>query len=341
MRASRLLSILLLVQARGRLTAQQLADELGVSVRTVYRDVESLSSAGVPLYGEAGHAGGYRLVDGYRTRLTGLTPGEAEVLFLAGLPGPAADLGLGTALATAQLKLMAALPQELRERAGALRQRFHLDTSGWYAEAETIPHLAAVVDAVWHQRRIRIRYRRWAAPQEVTHTLEPYGMVFKAGHWYVVASGSESIRTYRVSQILRLRILETVFERPDGFDLAEHWTSYLDQFDARRHRREAIMRVSPDLLRRLPDLLEPAVARAAQSTAGPPDTDGRIEVTIPIESVDHAAEVLLRLGAEAEILTPADLRQRITEIVTALAATYSMPPRPAGNTAIRAAPAHA
>lgn len=328
MRASRLVSILLLLQARGRLTAQQIADELGVSVRTVYRDVESLSAAGVPLYGAAGHDGGYRLVDGYRTRLTGLTPEEADVLFLAGLPGPAADLGLGTVLATTQLKLMAALPDALRERAAVLQQRFHLDTSNWYARDEPTAHLAAVADAVWNQRRIRIRYRRWATPQEVTRTLEPHGMVVKAGRWYVVAGQPGSVRTYRVSQILRLQTLDSVFERPDGFDLAEHWASYLKEFNERRHRGDALVRLSPDLLRRLPDLLEPAAAQAAQASAGPPDSNGRIEVTIPIESLEHATGVLLRLGAQAEILAPPELRHRITETVTALATTYAALPQP-------------
>lgn len=140
-----------------------------------------------------------------RGRLTGLTSDEAEALFLAGLPGPAADLGLGAVLATAQLKLMAALPSELRDRAGAIQQRFHLDTTGWYSNATPTPHLAATVDAVWNQRRIRMRYRRWVAPQEVTRTLEPYGVVFKAGQWYPVAGEPGSVRTYRVSQIPRLR----------------------------------------------------------------------------------------------------------------------------------------
>jgi predicted DNA-binding transcriptional regulator YafY len=328
MRSSRLLSVLLLIQARGRLTAQQLAAELGVSVRTVYRDVQSLSAAGIPLYGEAGHDGGYRLVDGYHTRLTGLTSGEAEALFLAGVPGLAADLGLGAALATTELKLMAALPEELRERAGALRQRFHLDTSGWYATAEATPHLAAVVEAVWNLRRLRIRYRRWAAPREVTRTIEPYGLVCKAGRWYLVAGQAHSIRTYRVSQILRLAVTEGAFTRPDGFDLAEHWSSYLKEFDARRHRDEATVRMSADLLRRLPDLLEPAVAWTARTTAGPPEPDGRVEVTIPIESTDHATAVLLSLGAEAEILAPPELRRRVAETAAAMAATYAMGSRP-------------
>ena len=324
MRASRLLSILLLLQARGRLTAQQLADELEVSVRTVYRDMESLAAAGVPLYGEAGHDGGYRLVDGYRTRLTGLTAGEAEALFLAGLPGPAADLGLGTVLATAQLKLMAALPDELRDRANVLQQRFHLDPAGWYSAPDPTPHLAAVVDAVWHQRRIRVRYHRWTAPQDVIRTLEPYGVVFKAGRWYLVARGTDRIRTYRVSQIRRVWTLDMRFDRPDGFDLAGHWRAYLDDFDVRRQRGVAVVRLSADLLAHLPDLVEPAVARAARESAEPTDRDGWLRVVIPIESVEHATGMLLRLGANAEVLAPTELRERIAETVTAMAATYAV-----------------
>jgi predicted DNA-binding transcriptional regulator YafY len=326
MRASRLLSVLLLLQTRGRMTAQQLADELEVSVRTVYRDVESLAAAGVPLYGDAGHDGGYRLVDGYRTRLTGLTRDEAEALFLAGLPGPAADLGLGAVLATAQLKLTAALPDDLRDRTSVLRQRFHLDTSAWYAETDPVPHLAAVTDAVWRQRRIRIRYRRWKAPQEVTRTLEPYGLVLKAGRWYLVAGRPERVRTFRVSQILRIRVLEDRFDRPHGFDLAAHWRSYLEEFDARRHQGEAVVRLSPRVLQQLPDLMEPAVAHAARRSAGPPDPDGQVRVVVPIESVPHAAGMLLRLGAEAEVLEPAELRALMAETVAALAETYRHPP---------------
>ncbi|MDQ0990797.1 YafY family protein [Streptomyces sp. V3I7] len=331
MRASRLLSALLLLQTRGRMTARQLADELEVSVRTVYRDMESLAAAGVPVYGDPGHEGGYQLVDGYRTRLTGLTPDEAEALFLAGLPGAAADLGLGAVLATAQLKLTAALPAELRERSGELRQRFHLDTSGWYAEPDATPHLAAVTDAVWRQRRIRIRYRRWRAPQEVSRTLAPYGLVLKSGRWYLVAArpggpddpkDAQACRTYRVSQILRIQVLDDAFTRPDGFDLAAHWRDYLADFDARRHRGEATVRLSPRILSRLPDLLEPALARAARDSAGSPDAEGRVEVVIPVESVDHTAAQLLRLGADAEVLAPAELRAHMAETATSLAALY-------------------
>ncbi|WP_416981862.1 helix-turn-helix transcriptional regulator [Streptomyces sp. T028] len=327
MRASRLLSVLLLLQTRGRMTARQLADELEVSVRTVYRDVESLAAAGVPVYGDPGHDGGYRLVDGFRTRLTGLTRDEAEALFLSGLPGPAADLGLGTVLATAQLKLRAALPDELRDRSGEIRQRFHLDTAGWYAEADATPQLAAVTDAVWRQRRVRVRYRRWKAPQEVTRTLEPYGLVLKSGRWYLVAGRPDAVRTYRVSHILRARVLEEDrFDRPDGFDLAAHWRSYLREFDARRHQGQAVVRLSPRLLERLPDLVEPAVARAARDSAGPPGPDGRVRVVVPVETAGHAVGMLLRLGAGAEVVAPDELRELMARTVAALADTYLRPP---------------
>jgi predicted DNA-binding transcriptional regulator YafY len=322
MRASRLLSLLLLLQTRGRMTAQQLSAELEVSVRTIYRDVESLNAAGVPLYGDAGPAGGYQLLEGYRTRLTGLTGKEAESLFLAGLPGPAADLGLGSAVAAAQLKLMAALPTELRDRAGRISARFHLDAPSWYHEADETPHLAGAADAVWNDRLVQVRYRRWVAPQEVTRTLEPYGLVLKAGRWYLVARGANRVATYRVSQILDLRQLDQQFSRPEAFDLAGYWRSYLDDFDERRHRGEAVVRLSPQGVRCLPDTMGAAVARAVAISAGPPDAQGWVQVAIPIESIDHAIGQLLRLGTDVEVLGPSELRARISETVDTLSRVY-------------------
>ncbi|QUQ62833.1 helix-turn-helix transcriptional regulator [Kutzneria sp. CA-103260] len=322
MRASRLVSALLLLQSRGRMTARQLAEELDVSVRTVYRDMESLGAAGIPLYSEAGHDGGYQLLAGYRTKLTGLTEPEAEALFLAGLPGPAADLGLGPVLATAQLKLMAALPEELRDRAGRIQQRFHLDTSSWYADQEPVPQLAGVVHAAWNQVRVELTYLRWAEPCEVTRTLDPYGVVLKAGRWYLVARGSESVRTYRISQIRRLRMLAERFERPADFDLGQHWDSYLQEFDTRRHVGEATVRMSPSLFDRLPHLLEPALVRAARLSARR-EPDGWIRSVIPIETMDHTVGLLLRLGAEAEVLDPEPLRRRMADTAAELARVYA------------------
>jgi predicted DNA-binding transcriptional regulator YafY len=320
MRASRLLSILLLLQTRGRMTAQQLADELEVSVRTIYRDVESLHSAGVPLYGDAGWSGGYQLLDGYRTQLTGLTTDEAESLFLAGLPGPAAELGLGAVVTAAQLKLMAALPAELRDRAGRIRERFHLDVPGWYRQPDDVPHLLAVANAVWGQHRIRIRYRRWEAPREVVRTLEPLGLVLKGARWYLVAGPKP--RAYRVSEILELHPLDEPFERPEGFHLADYWQSYLDDFEARRLQGEATVRLSKRGMERLHDLFGHAVATQARANASEVDDRGWVTTTIPIESIEHTHGEMLRLGAEVIVESPDELRKLIRETVETLHERY-------------------
>ncbi|MGW6496229.1 helix-turn-helix transcriptional regulator [Nonomuraea angiospora] len=322
MRASRLVSILLLLQTRGRMTAQDLAERLEVSVRTIYRDVESLHAAGIPLYGDAGPKGGYQLLDGYRTRLTGLTADEAESLFLAGLPGPAAELGLGAVVTAAQLKLMAALPVELRDRAGRIQERFHLDAPTWYRDQEPVTYLPAVADAVWNERRIQVRYRRWKAPQEVERRLDPYGLVVKAGRWYLVARAGEDVRTYRVSQILDLHPLPEGFARPDGFDLAAYWQGYLAEFEARLRRGEAVLRLSPRGVERVPDLMTPGVVAAARESAQPPDEEGWTRVTVPIESIEHALAEFLRLGTDAEVLAPAELRDRMAATAAELAARY-------------------
>ena len=181
MRASRLVSLLLLLQTRGRATAADLAAELEVSVRTVHRDVEALAESGVPIYAERGPHGGIRLVDGYRTRLTGLTGDEAEALFLSGLPGPAAELGLGTVVAAARLKVLAALPGELRGRATRLVERFHLDAAGWFQAGEPVPALAGLAEAVWEGRVVEAEYNR--GETTVPRRLEPIGLVLKAGVW--------------------------------------------------------------------------------------------------------------------------------------------------------------
>ncbi len=322
MRASRLVSLLLLLQARGRMTAQELADELEVSLRTIYRDVESLSAAGVPIYADRGPAGGYQLLEGYRTRLTGLTVEEAESLFLTGMPGPAAELGLGAVLAAAELKLMAALPKSLAERAGRIRERFHLDVPGWFHGGDPVPYLSAVADAVWNQRRLHIHYRRWGTPPEVTRTVEPLGLVLKAGNWYLIARAGGGDRTYRVDRILKLEPLDELFDRPADFDLGMFWKNYLDRFHENMFAGEAVVRFSPAGMRALAHLMTPAVIRAARKNAGDPDEAGWVRTVIPIESVKHAHVEIMKFGADAEVLAPEELRERIAASARAVLDIY-------------------
>jgi predicted DNA-binding transcriptional regulator YafY len=313
MRASRLVSIILLLQARGKLTAAQLAGELEVSVRTVYRDVESLHAAGIPLYGDAGHQGGYQLLDGYRTRLTGLSPDEAKALSLSGLPGPAAELGLGSVLAVAQLKVRAALPPELAEQVGATAQRFHLDAAGWYAQTEDTPFLPAVADAVWRGEVLQVRYRRWKAPTDVDRRLEPYGLVLKAGRWYLVAGPGP--RSYRVDQILDLAVLNESVAIPDGFSLAGYWQKYTAEFLAGLHRADAVVRLSPAAAARLT-----GSAAAALTATGVQEPGGWTRAVLPIESVQLATTQFLT--PDIQVLEPAELREQVASTARAIAALY-------------------
>ena len=321
MRASRLVSLLLLLQNRGRMTAQELADELEVSVRTIYRDADALNAAGIPLYGDAGHAGGYQLLGGYRTRLTGLTAAEAETLFLSGLPGPAAELGLGTVLAAATLKLRAALPASLRESADRLSERFYLDAPGWYREAEQVPYLPLMASAVWEHQVIQVRYRRWKEPSEVSRRLEPHGLVLKAGVWYTVARCEGSLRTYRVDQIVDATPADCVFDPQPGFDLEAYWRSYLADFNRRLHAGDAVIRLSPDGVRRMPGLLGAAVVAAVRAN-GVADPDGWIRAQVPIESAQATLADFFRLGPDLEIVEPAELRAQAIATIGAMAAVY-------------------
>jgi predicted DNA-binding transcriptional regulator YafY len=321
MRASRLLSLLLLLQTRGRMTAQQLADELEVSVRTIYRDVDALGAAGVPLYGDAGHAGGYQLLGGYRTRLTGLTSAEAETLFLSGLPGPAAELGLGTVLAAATLKLRAALPASLRENADRISERFYLDAPGWYRRPEEVPLLPLVASAVWDRQVIHVTYSRWKEPTEVSRRLEPHGLVLKAGTWYVVARCDGAMRTYRVDQILAATLGDGGFTAESGFDLDAYWQSYLAEFHRQLYTGYAVIRLSPDGVQRMHRLLGVAAAEAV-GTDGIADPDGWVRARVPIESPGQALADFLRLGADIEIVEPADLREQAARTARAMIALY-------------------
>ena len=320
MLASRLLSLLMLLQSRGRMSAPALARQLEVSVRTVYRDIDSLSAAGVPVYGDAGRNGGYQLRDGWRTQLTGLTPGEARALFLAGLPGPAKALGLGEAAASAHLKLMAALPADWQADATRIGSRFHLDPLDWFRNAAPADHLRTVAQAVWSEQRLRMRYESWTEVAE--REIEPLGLVLKAGAWYVVGRRGRALRTYRLSNMHDVQLLEQRFKRPREFDLAAFWEDATKAFEEGVYRDFASLRVSPTGLKRLKGF-SPLVAQAVQRTAGAPDADGWTTATVPIESIDHAAREMLRLGPEAEVQQPLELRSRMADAARAMLALYA------------------
>jgi predicted DNA-binding transcriptional regulator YafY len=308
MRASRLLSILLMLQTRGRLTAESLAGTFEVSVRTVYRDIEQLSAAGVPVYADRGPGGGFQLLDGFRTKLTGLTENEAETLFIAGLPGPATQLGLADQLLSAQLKLTAALPEKSRVGAQKIAQRFHLDPVDWFRSPQSAAFLPAIAKAVWGESCIEIRYRR--QDSITSRRLKPLGLVLKAGTWYLVADSGGQVRTYRISNIVELTATDERFTRPRDFDLVRYWTVSSRAYEVGLYRDKAVLRVSPRGRERL-YWLGSAVVEAARDTVSPPDSKGWVTVEVPIESIEQAAIYFLQLGTEAEVLKPRELRRRL------------------------------
>jgi predicted DNA-binding transcriptional regulator YafY len=319
MRASRLVNLLLLLQSRGGLTATELARELEVSVRTIHRDVEELSAAGVPIFAERGPHGGIRLVDGYRTRLTGMTADEAEALFLSGLSGPAAQLGLGTVVAAAQLKVMAALPPELRSRASRLVQRFHLDAAGWYQTDEAVPHLSMLSTAVWAGRCVAIGYDRDGSVSE--RTLGPLGLVLKGGIWYVVASVGDQIRTYRASRIVEVQLLDEPVHRPDDFDLEAYWTESSAAFERGTPSVVVDVRVREDQLYRIDYVFGSHRIRSSERVAevGHP---GTVRLRIRIGYPDEAAGLLLAVGPNMEVIGPPEIREKVVMLATRIAERY-------------------
>ncbi|WDZ85532.1 helix-turn-helix transcriptional regulator [Micromonospora cathayae] len=321
MRASRLISLLLLLQSRETMTAAELARELEVSERTVYRDVLALSAAGVPVYADRGRTGGYRLLGGYRTRLTGLTRQEAEALFLAGLRGPAGDMGLADAVAAAELKVLAALPAPLRDASARTGQRFHLDVPGWFRESDPPPWLTELAGAVWQDRMVELRYRR--GDREVTRTVQPYGLVLKSGTWYLVGQVDGGHRTYRVDRVVQVTVGEDTFDRDDGFDLGGYWREQAEGFLRQMLAERVTVRLTPAGLRALRHLAHAPFAYAeAVAGAGEPDGQGRVVTRLPVESVEVAYGLLLALGPEVEALDPPELRAMLAAAADRLHATY-------------------
>ncbi|MDH6140725.1 MULTISPECIES: helix-turn-helix transcriptional regulator [Kitasatospora] len=328
MRAARLIRMTLLVQSSPGLTAAALARELGVSARAVKRDAQALQEAGVPIRAERGRAGGYHLAPGYRTRLTTLRPTEAETLYLSGLPTALRDLGLSDAAEVARLKLSATLLPSLRAAAESSTRRFHLDAPAWFREPSAPELLPVLARAVWSDRTVELAYARpardGAPPRVVTRPVEPYGLVLKAGVWYVVCRVPDGAwRTYRVDRVTALSPAPgEPFARDPSFDLAAHWQAQAGSFARALLRTTVTLRLTEQGLRRLPAAVDPAGVTGASASATAPDADGRITLNVPVESEEVAFAQLVGLGAEVEVLAPAGLRARFREHAQALAELY-------------------
>jgi len=318
------------LQQRGGATATALAEELEVSVRTVYRDVAALQAAGVPLWTEPGPGGGVRLIEGWRTRLDGLSGDEASSLFLAGA-GPAADeLGLGTILVSAQTKLLATLPPALRSHAGRIRERFLLDAPTWFHHPEPLLALPVVASAVWGEQRLWLTYRRGS--ERLERHVEPLGLVLKAGTWYLVASRRGRVRTYRVGRIERAVPSGERFERPAGFDLAAWWSAATAAFNRDILHARIELRLSPPAQSMLPHVVDTAAALAALEAATPADPPAgwrRLELAVESEAV--ALDQLLALGPGVEVLAPHSLRHALAAAGLTIA-HLNAPPRQAEAT---------
>ncbi|MDR0358817.1 MAG: WYL domain-containing protein [bacterium] len=313
MRADRLVSIMLLLQANGRMTAGGLAERLEVSRRTIHRDLEALGMAGVPVVVDRGAAGGASLVDGYRTDLTGFSEPELRALLAFGAGDLAADLGMQPVLDSASRKLAAAAGDG---RTRSLQQRVLIDGDSW-GRVRTVPeHLARVQNALWSERRLRLRYRR-GEERVVERVVEPYGLVSKRGTWYLLAGVEGTRRVYRVSRIEDAEILPDAFERPPDFDLAQAWGEAVAGFRAADPVR-VVVRPRPDRT--------PQLARVYGDSVVEEREDGLLELEFP--SVEAATCLLAGFGGAVEAVFPETLRRQLANLGRELVETYVDPAQP-------------
>jgi predicted DNA-binding transcriptional regulator YafY len=318
MRADRLLSILLLMQTHRRLTAGALAERLEVSTRTIHRDMEALSMAGVPVYAERGAGGGWVLPDSFRTDVTGLTESEIQALLVSMPTRVLSDLGLERASDAALIKLLASMPGTSRRDAERARQRIHIDGAGWHQSEEAVPALAALQEAVWLDRKVRITYRRGDGTI-VERVVDPLGLVAKGRLWYLVASVDGELRTYRVSRVQAVDLTSEPSIRPAEFDLAAFWAHSAAELVANLPRYPIVVRVAPEAVRRL--WIPGAYARVEQ--VGQPEEDGWQRVHLTLQTEAEACSYALGFGALMEVVEPVALRERVVRTAGEIAAFYA------------------
>jgi predicted DNA-binding transcriptional regulator YafY len=301
------------------MSAPELASTLEVSVRTIYRDVEALSSAGVPVYAEPGYAGGIRLLDNYRTRLTGLSAEEVQALLIGGVPSAVAQLGLGRALVAAQAKVLAELPPALRAAATETRQRFHVDLPAWFAPRSTPPMLATVASSVWSSRRLQFRYPRDDGERD--RAVDPLGVVLKAGLWYLVARVDEQVRVYRIDRMRRPLLTDETFVRPPGFELERFWDAWSAEFEASLPIVWITVLVAPEGRARLANIAD---SRTPAESAGGAVVGKRgwSQQVVGFEHLDKARTALLSMGSAVEVVEPPELRAEIVRAARQTVTNY-------------------
>jgi predicted DNA-binding transcriptional regulator YafY len=321
-RADRLLALLAMLQARGKCTAKELASELEVSLRTVYRDTEALSAAGIPVYAAGGPGGGYELMEGWRTSLLGISTEEAMVLLAAAAPAPLANTSLSEDLTSARLKLLAAVPAARRAQVAAESARFHVDAPGWFRPLRPVPHLDTIIRSVRADRLLRLVYRRDGhTPSHLE--VEPLGLVTKAGGWYLVALLQDRIAVYRVDRVVDAEVLPERFTRPTTFQLATFWTDWSRKFESSRPSLAVKVRVHPRLWDALPEIFGEAVG-ARMHAGSAPDGDGWRVIELTFESPAAARTRILGLGPEAEVVEPDEIREAVCAAAAATSALYAI-----------------
>ncbi|MBN1261896.1 MAG: WYL domain-containing protein [Anaerolineae bacterium] len=321
MRADRLLSLLMLLQTRGRMSARELAEELEVSQRTILRDVDALSAAGVPIYAEQGRNGGFELLDRYRTTLTGLSEREVRALFMLSIPAPLADLGIRQELKAALLKLTAALPTSRQGDEAQVRQRFYLDSTWWHRDGGALPYLQTIHQAVWEDRELFIKYHPPFA-LEIERVVAPYSLVAKAGVWYLVCAREGRLRVHRISELREARLTDRHFERSEDFDLESFWQAWCAERAGGFAMFHTTVRVKAGAL---PDLPYYLGRRATETAARAPAADGAewVTLTLTFESLFEARARLLGLGGAVAVLSPDALRDTMRDYGEQIAARYS------------------
>ncbi|MFE7272249.1 helix-turn-helix transcriptional regulator [Streptomyces sp. NPDC057623] len=329
MKSDRLLSILLLLQTRGRVPARELAERLEVSVRTIYRDVEALSTTGVPVYAERGRHGGIELLAGFRTDVTGLTADESRALFVLAAQGAHAALGLDAALGSALRKVMAALPAPHRPAAEVTSRRVLVDATRWKGGPQPAVHLDVLQDAVFADRRLRLRYRHSGDQEARTYTVDPYGLVSKAGVWYLVADRRGRPRLFRADRVRSATVLDDAVRRRTGVELADAWEVLRRQVEerpggidvtvrVRRDRLDLFLRLMASSLVSLPETETETEAQAAD--------EGRAEggwatVRLSLGVVGEARQ-LLQFSDRVEVVSPPEVRDELARAAVSVTALY-------------------